>query len=337
MRDRLRNPALREGCAARDASTGRGLQCAPPMPLHPLRPGDLPAPPSGRTGWPWTDAPEPAADGRALPKITVVTPSFNQSRFVEATLRSVLLQNYPNLEYLVLDGGSTDGSSTIVERYAPWLAGWTSERDRGQSDAINRGFARATGDVVAWLNSDDRYPPGTLHAVARAVSARRDAAAWVGRCRSVDVQGRVLQEVAPRGLDFPALAAWAPPDRFAQPACFFSREAVKRAGPLDEGLHSSFDVDFFVRVRRQGPFVAVDELWAEETIHGDAKTSARPGRSIAELHAVQMRHGFEALAIAQMTSELEELWARRRTTVLQHLRQQLKASLAAALRGAERR
>ncbi len=299
-------------------------------PLHP------PAAPAGRGPTRPSRRRRPKAS-RALPKITVVTPSFNQSRFVEATVRSVLLQGYPNLEYLVLDGGSTDGSSTIVERYAPWLAGWTSERDRGQSDAINRGFARATGDVVAWLNSDDRYPPGTLHAVARAVSARRDAAAWVGRCRSVDVQGRVLQEVAPRGLDFPALAAWAPPDRFAQPACFFSREAVKRAGPLDEGLHSSFDVDFFVRVRRQGPFVAVDELWAEETIHEDAKTSARPGRSLAELHAVQMRHGFEALAIAQMTSELEELWARRRTTVLQHLRQQLKASLAAALRGAERR
>ena len=90
-------------------------------------------------------------------------------------------------------------------------------------------------------------------------------------------------------------------------ACFFSREAVQRAGPLDESLHSSFDVDFFVRVRRQGPFIAVDEVWAEETIHPDAKTSAQPGRSLAELHVVQMRHGFEAIAVAQMTAELEEL------------------------------
>ena len=155
-------------------------------PLHapePLRPGDLPAPPSGRTGWPWTDGarPAPAPEVRALPKITVVTPSYNQGRFVEATLRSVLLQGYPNLEYLVLDGGSTDGSREIIERYAPWLAGWASERDRGQSDAINRGFARATGDIVAWLNSDDRYPPGTLHAVARAgapgATRRRGSAA----------------------------------------------------------------------------------------------------------------------------------------------------------------
>ncbi len=153
----------------------------------------------------------------------------------------------------------------------------------------------------------------------------------------MDVFGRVLQEVAPRGLDFPALAAWYPPERFAQPACFFSREAVKSAGPLDEGLHSSFDVDFFVRVRQQGPFVAVDELWAEETIHEDAKTSAKPGRSLAELHAVQMRHGFEAIAVAQMTAELEELWARRRSTLFQRSIRLARGSLALARRLSGRR
>jgi GT2 family glycosyltransferase len=296
-------------------------------------PFNLPPPSRPGAGWPWIEGakPPPFGDVERWPAITVVTPSFNQARFLEATIRSVLLQGYPKLEYFIFDGGSQDGSRDVIERYAPWLTGWTAERDRGQSDAVNRGFARATGEVIAWLNSDDRYLPGALHAVARTVMRQPDAVAWVGAARSVDVSGRVLREIAPRGLDFPALAAWVADDRFAQPAAFFSRDAVRRAGPLDEVLQSSFDVDLFIRLRRLGRFVGVDELWAEETIHADAKTSARPERSLAELHAVQVRHGFEAIAIDQMMAELDELVARRRTTILQHVRQQIRASAAAAV------
>src|SRR4029453_6333928 len=118
---------------------------------------ELPPPPPGRSGWPWTEAspPPPTPGGKAWPTISIVTPSFNQAEYLEETVRSVLLQGYPNLEYFVLDGGSTDGSVEILRRYDAFLSGWVSERDKGQSDAINRGFARCAGTVVNWLCSDD--------------------------------------------------------------------------------------------------------------------------------------------------------------------------------------
>jgi glycosyltransferase involved in cell wall biosynthesis len=132
--------------------------------------GVLPAAPTGRAGWPWTvETPRPA-DWRKLawPRITVVTPSYQQDAFIEECLRSVLLQNYPNLEYIVVDGGSHDGSRDIIARYDSNLAYWQSRKDGGQGDAINQGFARATGEILGWLNSDDLLLPGALFAAAQA-------------------------------------------------------------------------------------------------------------------------------------------------------------------------
>jgi glycosyltransferase involved in cell wall biosynthesis len=291
----------------------------------------LPPSPKGRRGWPWTieTAPAAAENGRTWPAVSIVTPSFNQAPFLEATIRSVLLQGYPNLEYRIFDGGSTDGSVEIIEKYAPWLTGWVSERDRGQSHAINKGFGLASGEVLAWLNSDDRYLPGALFAAARMALAHPGAAAWIGACRSVDVRGREVFLNVPRGLDLPALADWMGAAWFAQPAAFFGAEATRCAGPLDEELQCSFDVDYFLRLARRGPFMGTAEVWAEETRHPAAKTTANPGRSHAELHVIQIRNGFEAVALAQMTRELQEWAVLRRTTCLDRL----KAMLTRRLRG----
>ena len=131
---------------------------------------ELPPPPSGKTGWPWTMETHPPAatmpNGLPWPKISIVMPSYNQKHFVEQTIRSVLLQNYPNLEFIICDGESTDETNKILEQYSPWLSFWQSRKDRGQGHAINLGFSIASGDYFAWINSDDFYLPNCFQLVA---------------------------------------------------------------------------------------------------------------------------------------------------------------------------
>jgi cellulose synthase/poly-beta-1,6-N-acetylglucosamine synthase-like glycosyltransferase len=157
---------------------------------------DLPPPPPRTFGWPWTAQTTAALGslgaGQSLPKITVITPSFNQGRFIEETIRSVLLQHYPNLEYLIYDAGSSDGSVEAIRKYEPWLTFWVSEQDRGQAHAINKGLARASGEIVAWLNSDDTYRPGALAAAAAAATRHPDAAVVYADANWVDTALRLL-------------------------------------------------------------------------------------------------------------------------------------------------
>lgn len=131
---------------------------------------DLPPPPAAKRGWPWTEQSDILADrmpnGNEWPQISIVTPNYNYGRFIEETIRSVLLQGYPNLEYIIIDGGSTDNSVEIIKKYQPWLSYWKSEKDQGQSDAINRGFLVSTGVIMGWVNSDDMLAPGAFKQLA---------------------------------------------------------------------------------------------------------------------------------------------------------------------------
>src|SRR5438067_1469746 len=152
---------------------------------------ELPPPPAGKTGWPWTDE-TPALqstrpDGSAWPRISIVTPSYNQGQFIEETIRSVLLQGYPDLEYIIIDGGSQDESVEIIKKYEPWLTYWVSEQDRGQSHAINKGFDRSTGLILGWLNSDDVLLPNALATVASAIPQPDEPVLISGRAEIRDV------------------------------------------------------------------------------------------------------------------------------------------------------
>ncbi len=216
---------------------------------------DLPSAPLGKTGWPWTveslQLPPAMPDGRPWPRITVVTPSLNQAAFIEETLRSVLLQGYPDLEYIVIDGASSDGSVDVIRKHEQWLARWVSEKDQGQAEAVNKGLACATGRILAFLNSDDLYMPGALAAAAR-VLANTPQGWCSGDTLEIDADSKLrtaYHSSMPRTWMHLLSHRWA---WTPQPSCFWTRSLWEKCGPLDTTLFFSLDWDLFCRFLLQG-------------------------------------------------------------------------------------
>ncbi|MET0396571.1 MAG: glycosyltransferase family 2 protein [Longimicrobiaceae bacterium] len=245
---------------------------------------DLPPPPPGRTGWPWTEGPPPAPpalpDGSAWPRITLVTPSFEQGGFIEETIRSVLLQGYPALEYLVFDGGSTDGTTEILRRYEPWLAGWTSGPDRGQTHAIAKGLDAATGELFNWINSDDHLAPGALEEVGR-VWARERFHLLAGRGLTLDAADRgPVHDWRPRAPRRPTDFLRPHAVVLAQPATFLCTATLREIGGVREDLHYVMDWELYLRatLRLRGRLRTAETpaLLAVALQHPAAKTTARP-------------------------------------------------------------
>lgn len=231
-----------------------------------------------------------------LPKISIVTPSFNQGEFLEKTITSVLDQGYPALEYSVIDGGSTDASVDIIRRYAGRLAYWESEKDRGQGHAINKGFARATGEILGWLNSDDRLEPGALHTVAQMAMTHPDAGVFVGAGRKMDRDGRENYYKEPRDLSFEGLCRWMDGNNFMQPSCFFRKSVWDACGPLDESVHIALDVDLWLRMIKRTRFQRIDRLLSTATYHENAKTAALRHRMVVDCALVIFKNGGETEA-----------------------------------------
>ena len=219
------------------------------------------------------------------PRITVITPSLNQAPFLERTILSVLDQAYPNLEYIVVDGGSTDGSADILERYTARLARWVSEPDCGQSHAINKGLEWATGDVVAYINSDDYYLPGAFEAAAR-VMEDSDVRWCVGRCRYQHEDGTLERLYVPEPPSMPRTTMIRETWYVPQASSFWRRDVFDQVGLLREDLHYIFDLEFGLRCALSGIVPScVDAELAVRFLHGDAK-SADPERFRAEYEDV---------------------------------------------------
>lgn len=217
---------------------------------------ELPSPPAGKTGWPWTEESTPAPDvtpsGDPWPRISIVTPSYNQGAFLEETIRSVLLQGYPNLEYLVIDGGSTDGSVDIMRKYAPSIASSISEPDSGQSEAINKGFRQATGEIVAWMNSDDYLWPGVLERAAEIWRRSDPARFWVVFAIEHHDEESGRRWVTPQ-QQANALDDWLVGKvQVNQQGSFWSRSITEAVGLLDEDLHLGMDTEYFMRMVANG-------------------------------------------------------------------------------------
>jgi len=239
------------------------------------------------------------ADGLpgGLPRISVIIPSFNQARYLERTIASVLEQDYPALEVMVLDGGSTDGSRELIERHAPALAYWRSQPDGGQTAAINEGWGRAHGDVLAWLNSDDAYAPDALRFVGAWFRDHPATGLLYGQCEVVDSDGRRIGIVGSAYRRETMLFSHQP---IPQPAAFVASSIVQRLGPLDERLDFVMDYEFFLRAANVAEPTFVPRILALATRHPDAKTVASAPAMAQERHAVRRRYarGWERPLVA---------------------------------------
>jgi hypothetical protein len=206
----------------------------------------------------------------------------------------VLGQDYPDVEYIVVDGGSTDGSVEIIKRYADRLAYWVSEPDRGQSHAINKGFARATGEIVAWLNSDDLYCPGTLSTVARYFAAHPQVAVVYGNSEYVDATGNHLGYYPARPFDRRTLFGQFGgdiADYIPQPSVFMRRDALHAAQLVDERLRYALDYDLWGRLARHHRFGGLSQTLSKYRLTPTAKTSSLRLRGAAEMAVVLHRYG----------------------------------------------
>ena len=240
-------------------------------------------------------------------KVSIITPSYNQAKFLEETILSVLNQDYPNIEYWIIDGGSEDGSQEIIRKYADRLAGWVSEKDKGQTDAINKGFNRATGDILAWINSDDTYQPG---AIREAVQLLEEHPGWgmvYGDTRLIGETGQFIGKFPAAQTDYEKLRQGYV--HIPQQASFFRADYWKKVGPLDPSFFFAMDYDLWVRLARITDLVYVRREWANFRLHGQGKTITADDRCWPEMLRIHYRDGGNFFAPIVMKYYLRKLVA----------------------------
>ena len=235
-------------------------------------------------------------DNKNLPKITVITPSYNQGQFLEETILSVLNQGYPNLEYFVFDGGSNDASVEVIRKYEDKIDYWESVKDKGQSDAINKGFRKATGDIICWLNSDDLFMPNVLLQIGQ-LFLNKDIEFVFGKSYYLFEESKRMMKNNTTDLsnDFKITDC----DFIVQPSTFWRKELLDKVGLLDENLHYSFDWYFFIKmIEASKQITKSDEFYSIYRIHGDHKSSSAGQKRIEEIAKIYKIYHNEEVANA---------------------------------------
>jgi glycosyltransferase involved in cell wall biosynthesis len=236
---------------------------------------ELHSPLPTQIGWPWTKATSyafenPMGSESSWPKISIVTPSYNQGLYIEETIRSVLLQGYPNLEYIIIDGGSIDESMEIIKKYEHWLAYWVSEPDKGQSHAINKGMEKATGDLVAWINSDDVYKQGAFYHVASIFIEHPELGLIYGLAEMVDNRSQPTGQLV--GEPFSLESMISKGNLIPQPSTFFRADAFRKAGGVSEDYDFAMDFDLWLKIGLNHHVYSENTVWSQFRIHSASKS-----------------------------------------------------------------
>ena len=252
------------------------------------------------------------------PLVSIITPSYNQAKFLRRTIESVLNQDYPNLEYIVMDGASNDGSIEIIQEYADRLTYWESVKDKGQTDAINKGFNRATGKYVAWLNSDDVYYPGAISEAVAYLEDHPEVGLVYGDCDFLDAEDHVIGKFPAAQTDHKLLKQGYV--HVPQAAAFLPREMWLKVGPLDPSFFFAMDYDLWVRISRLAPLVYLPgHTWAGFRLHDDAKTIVADAQCWPEMLRVHYRDGGHWLSAIQAKYYLRRVaaplinWSRKQS------------------------
>jgi len=227
---------------------------------------------------------------RSTPLFSIITPSFNQAKYLRRTIESVLNQEFTNFEYIIMDGGSTDGSQAIIQDYENRLSYWESKPDKGQTDAINKGFRRARGKYLAWLNSDDVYQPSALKEAADYLEQHPETGLVYGDCDFIDAQDQVIGHFPAAQTDYERLRRGYV--HVPQQSSFFRAELWKKVGPLDPTFYFAMDYDLWVRLAKETHLVYLPgKIWAGFRLHGEAKTIEADARCWPEMLRVHYREG----------------------------------------------
>ncbi len=225
------------------------------------------------------------------PLVSIITPSFQQAKWLESCINSVLNQSYENIEYIIIDGGSTDGSKEIIEKYSDKLSYWQSKKDNGQVNAINIGYKKAKGEIIAYLNADDLLEPCAVEAIVRVFEVNKEFAVIYGQCKTIDENDNLVKEAEGQQLRFDSLLANGMLPGMYQPACFFNKTYLDPEFMVDESYENAFDYELILNLASQKTILFINKDIASYRIHNNSKSNLNKIDAYKEKLSIQEKYG----------------------------------------------